>query len=203
MAEGSLPLAPSDESVSHMQLTMTKERDEVAKIIKLEVEKLLKWGALTCGMTFFDSCANVSRSCLRVRNMRTSFLQDDGLENLKRIHWMFHKLPESLHKDVLMHQMSHMDVVTNKVMHQLNIVWGVKREGEEHPRRSNCIEKVHSRTLNEKKTTMINPQKTRNKRTPFVRHPASKARSGKPSAYKQGGTEFYWKSDAEGEQVVS
>jgi hypothetical protein len=44
------------------------------------------------------------------KNMRSSYLQDDGPLNVKRIHWIFHELPDTLHKDVLM-RMSHMDVV--------------------------------------------------------------------------------------------
>ena len=202
MAEGSLPLEPSDDTVAHMLATMANDRDEVLEIVKAEVEKLLRWGAETCDMTFMDASANARRPCQKPRNMRTSFVQDNGLLNLKRIHWIFHELPETLHKDVLMHRMSHMDLVTSKVMRQLNVVWGDKREGEE-TKRSNCIEKAYSRLLNEKKTTIVNPDKTRNRRTAFVRRPQTRAKSGNPSAYKQGKTEFYWKSPAEGEKVVS
>ena len=202
MAEGSLPRAPSDDSISHMLATMARDRDEIAEIVKVEVEKLLRWGAETSGMTFIDGSANSRRPCLKPRNMRTSFLQDDGLLNLKRVHWFFHELPETLHKDVLMHRMSHMDLVTNRVMEQLNVVWGVKREGEETYKRSNCIEKMYCRILNEKKTTIVNRYKTRHRRTPFVRRPQTRAKSGNPSAYIRGRTEFYWKSEAEGEQVV-
>jgi hypothetical protein len=202
MAEGSLPLAPSADTVSAMCVTLEKERDQVSEIIKTEVESLLRWGSETCGMTFLDASANLRRSCLKPRNMRTSFVQDDGLRNLKRIHWIFHELPDSLHKDVLMHRMSHMDIVTVKVMQKLNVVWGVKREGEEDPKRSNCIEKVYCRTLNEKKTTIVKPDKTRNKRTPFVRRPQHRSQSGDPKGFKKGQTEFYWKSKIEGEKVV-
>jgi hypothetical protein len=201
MAEGSLPLVPSDDSVGHMLATMRTERDEVGEIIKIEIEKLLHWGAETSGMAYYDVSANAMRPCLRPRNMRISFLQDDGFLNLKRIHWIFHELPETLHKDVLKHRMSHMDVVTNKVMHKMNVVWGVKREGEE-TKRSNCIEKLYSRILNEKKTTIVKPHCSRSRRTPFVRHPQTRAKSGNPSAYRQGKTEFYWKSKSEGEKVV-
>ena len=52
---GSLPLAPSKESVSLMLLAMTKERDAV------KVEKLLCWGADNYGMTFVDNSASVRR----------------------------------------------------------------------------------------------------------------------------------------------
>jgi hypothetical protein len=202
MAEGSLAIAPSDESVRRMLEALSKERDDVGKIIKAEVEKLMMWGAEITEMTYFDASADMNRSCLRPRNMRNSCLQDDGLLNLKRIHWIFHELPETLHKDVLMHRMSHMDVVTNKVMRQLNIVWGLKREGEEL-KRSNCIEKLYSRILNEKKTTIVKAEKNRKRRTPFARNPQTRAKSGNPASYRQGSTEFYWRSAAEGEQVVS
>jgi hypothetical protein len=202
MAEGSLPFAPSDDSVSRMLEALSQERDAVGAIVKAEVEKLLHWGAEITEMTYFDASANTRRACLRPKNMRTSFLQDDGLLNLKRIHWIFHELPETLHRDVLMHRMSHMDVVTIKVMLQLNVVWGVKREGEE-TKRSNCIEKMYARILNEKKTTIVKPEKNRNRRMPFTRKPQTRARSGNPATFRPGMTEFYWKSMAEGEKVVN
>jgi hypothetical protein len=184
-----------------MLKTMTKERDDIGDIVRREVEKLLRWGADTCGMTYVCNSSNTPRICIQPKNMRSSYLRDDGLLNLKRIHWIFHELPETLHKDVLMHRMSHMDVVTRIVMRELNVVWGDKRQGEE-TKRSNCIEKIYSRLLNEKKTTIVKPERTKNRRTPFVRHPQTKAKSGNPSKYKQGRTEFYWKSPLEGENVV-
>jgi hypothetical protein len=193
---------PSDESVCRMLEAMTKDRDQAREIIKVEVEKLLHWGADVSGMTYFDENANTTRPCLRPSHMRLSYLQDDGLVNLKRIHWMFHELPDTLHADVLMHRMSHMDVVTNKVMHSLNFVWGVKREGEDL-KRSNCVEKIYSRILNEKKTTIVKAHVSKSRRLPFVRHPQTRAKSGNPTAYRPGKTEFYWKSGAEGEKVVS
>jgi hypothetical protein len=201
MAEGSLPLAPSYSTVSHMLETMTKERDEVGEIVKREVETLLRWGSETCGMTYVCNSSNTPRPCLIPKHMRSSYLQDDGLQNVKRIHWIFHELPDTLHKDVLMHRMSHMEVVTNKVMQVLNVVWGEKREGEE-AKRSNCIEKIYFRIIHEKKSTIVKADRTKNGRTPFVRHPQTRAKSGNPAAYKQGRTEFYWKSPVEGEQVV-
>jgi hypothetical protein len=201
MAEGSLPIGPSDTTVQNMLATMTKERDEVGEIVKKEVETLLRWGAETSGMTYICTSSNTTRPCLQPRNMRSSYLQDDGPLNVKRIHWIFHELPDTLHKDVLMHRMSHMDVVTNTVMRQLNVVWGERRAGEEG-KRSNCIEKVYCRLLNEKKTTIIKAERTKNRRTPFVRHPQRRADSGNPATYRQGVTEFYWRSPVEGEQVV-
>jgi hypothetical protein len=201
MAEGSLPFAPSDDSVSCVLEALSNERDAVGAIIKAKVEKSLHWGAEIAEMTYFDASANTRRACLRPKNMRTSFLQDDGLLNLKRIHWTFHELPDALHKDVLMHRMSHMDVVTIKVMLQLNAVWGVKREGEE-TKRSNCIEKMHARMLSEKKTTIVKPEKNRNRRMPSAKKPQTRAKSGNPATCRQGMTEFYWKSMAEGEKVA-
>jgi hypothetical protein len=202
MVEGSLPLMPSDESVRRTLDAMTEERDRAREIIKVELEKLLHWGAEVSGMTYLDENANARRPCLRPRNMRCSYLQDDTPVNLKRIHWMFHELPDALHRDVLMHRMSHMDVVTNKVMRSLNIVWGAKREGEDL-KRSNCIEKIYSRILNEKKTTVVKAIPSKDRRLPFVRHPHTRAQSGNPAAYKPGKTEFYWRSQDEGERVVS
>ena len=129
-------------------------------------------------------------------------MQDDSLSNLKRIHWIFHELPERCHKTVLMYRMSHMDLVTNKVMRLLDVVWGEKREGEE-AKRTNCIEKVYARILNEKKTTILKRDKKKERRTIFVRRPQTRAKSGNPATYRQGRAEFCWKSQAEGERVVS
>ena len=80
-----------------------------------------------------------------------------------------------------------MNVVTDKVMHQLNVVWGVKREGGDNPKRSNCIEKVYRWILNEKKTTVVNPNGTRNKRTPFLRRPYTRTNEVRRSIGLQAG----------------
>jgi hypothetical protein len=162
----------------------------------------MHWGAETAEMTFFDASANARRACLRPKNMRTSYLQDDGLLNLKRVHWIFYELPWTLHKDVLMHRMSHMELVTTKVMLQLNVAWGGKRETE-GTKRSNCIEKLHARILNEKKTTILKQEKTRNRRVPFTRSPQTRAKSGNPATCRRGFTEFCWKSEAEGVKVAT
>jgi hypothetical protein len=103
-----------------------KERDDVGNILRREVEKLMRLGADTCGMTYVCSSSNTSRPCTQPKNMCLSYTQNDSLMNLKRIHWMFHELTGSLHQDVLMHRMSHMDVVTRKVMWELNVMWGEK-----------------------------------------------------------------------------
>jgi hypothetical protein len=201
MAEGSLPLSASEDAVRDMLVTMTTERDEVVEIIKGEVEKLLRLGAETSGMTYVCTSSNTPRPCLQPRNMRSSYLQDDGIDNIKRIHWIFHELPERLHRDVLMHRMSHLDVVTNKVMKVLNVVWGDKRVAEEK-NRTNCIEKIYCRVINEKKNTIVKAEGTINRRTPFVRSPQTKAKSGNPGAWNIGQREFYWRSQIEGEHVV-
>jgi hypothetical protein len=201
MALGSLPLTPGDGSVPRMLETIARERDATGEIIKREIEKLLRWGADTCGMTYVCTSSDTKRPCIQPKNMRSSYLQDDGLVNLKRIHWIFHELPDTLHQDVLMHRMTHMDVVTKMIMAELNVVWAEKREGEGN-KRTNCIEKLYCRILNEKKTTIVNPERTRNKRTPYVRRPQTRAKSGNQMKYRQGRMEFYWKSPLEGENVV-
>jgi hypothetical protein len=201
MARGSLSLLSSEDAVSDMKVRLTKERDMVAEIVKREVEKLMRFGAETSGMTYICPSSNTNRTCLQPKHMRISYVQNDEGVNIKRIHWIFHELPDTLHRDVLMHRMSHMNVVTEMVMHELNVVWGDMRDGEE-AKRSNCIEKIYTRVINEKKTTIIKRERTKHERTLFIRHPQTRAQSGNPGAYRQGQTEFYWKSVQEGVQVV-
>ena len=192
----------SEEIVDALLAKMEDERREVAEIITHEIVQLLGWGADTCGMTSMESGWKIPRPCVLPKDLRRSYVQDDGLQNMKRVHWIFYELPHSLHEDVLMHRMSHKDLVTKKVMRILNVVWAGKREGETASRRTNCIEKVYSRLMNEKKYTIINKDRTKNARTPFSRHPQTRSQSGNPGNYKLGQQEFYWKSPTEGEQLV-
>ena len=88
MAMCSLPLTHTKESVDLMLGTMTKDRSTVVDMIKRELDTLLRWGAETCGMTFIDRSASVKRQCLLPKNIRSSYLQDGSLSNLKRVLWM-------------------------------------------------------------------------------------------------------------------
>ena len=172
---------------------LTKDREDVKVIIKEEVEKLMRMGTEITDMTYFCNSSNLRRPCVTPRNMRTSYCQDGSASNLKRIHWIFYKLPCSTYQDILMNRQTHGNLVVAKVMRRMNIIWGPKKEGETVAH-TNCIMHMYSRMLCEKKQTVIKRDEGNvHNRIPFVRNPKK----------LKGKTVYYWSNKEEGTHQVS
>lgn len=193
VARLSIPSSASDKLVAAMIQKITEERERVKTLIKREVEQLMRLGADITGMTYHCNSPNLPKPCVSPKNMRTSHCQDGSLSNLKRIHWIFHQLPFGTHQDVLMGRSSHGDYVVAKVMRQMNVTWGPKKEGETVAH-TNCIAHLYSRMLCEKKQVIVK-KGTRNthNRMPYVRSPR----------YMKGGTIFYVNNPVEVTESVS
>jgi hypothetical protein len=201
-AMSSLPRGASQDLIHGMMMRLVAERNQVRCIIKEEVEKLLRLGAEITQMTYMDKSTMSQRSCVQPKSMRESYLQDGGLMNIKRVHWIFHELPFGTHQDVLSRRQTHMDLVVSRVEHVMDITWAPKKEGETKNHR-NCLEHTYSRILNEKKQTIIKEDGTNHRRKPLVKHPKTFAASNRASNFKRGKTQFYWVSKTEGEHWVS
>ena len=197
-----LPVGSNDTKVEAKRSQLEEERDRVTKLIRDEVELLMRWGAEICGMTYVDKGSNMSHNCFLPRQMRLSFQQDEGLLNLKRLHWIFHELPWSLHEDVSIHRRTHRDLVVEKVMAKLNVAWAEKLDGESGQHR-NILEKLYSRVVAEKRSTILAQDGLKFKRWPYVRYPTSKAKAMGAPNYRKGMKIFCWKSPTEPERLVS
>ena len=121
------------------QEKLRMERRQVQRMIKDEIEALMKLGAEVTGMRYDDISTGVRRGCTTPKSMRVSYLQDNGDVNVKRVHWIFHELPLATHRDVLVQRRSHLDWVVWKIMHAMNVQWAPKQEGETSSHK-NCIE---------------------------------------------------------------
>ena len=177
------------------------ERQQVRRIMKIEVENLMRLGAEIAQMTFKCKNTSLRETCVTARNMRDSFVQDGSTFNIKCLHWIFNELPSSTHRDVLSHRKSHMDLAVERVEREMNITWGPMKEGETKSHR-NCLQKVYSKILNDKKQTIIKEEGTTHKRKPLVRHPKTVAEAKNAPNYKRGRALYYWSSEAEGEHLV-
>jgi hypothetical protein len=138
-------------------------------LIKGEVDKLLRLGMEITGMSFYRHNPMLREPCVTARNMRASFCQDGSLDNMKKFHFIFHQLPESTHRDVMMHRESHGEVSVRNVMQKLNVAWAPKREGETVAH-TNCIAHMYSRIMNERKQTAVRKgDANTHNRIPFAR----------------------------------
>lgn len=200
-ARSSLPRGASQESIKKMMVTLDGEREQVRSMIKVEVEKLMRFGADITQLTYNDKATGSALACVLPRNMRESYVQDGSLENIKRFHWIFNELPFRTHQDVLPQRQSHMDSVVARVVQAMHITWAPKKEGETNSHR-NCIEHTYSRILNEKRQTIIVSNGTSHGRKPLVRHPKSLAAAIGADYYKRGMKIFYWSSKTEGDNLV-
>ena len=171
-------------------------------IIKMEVEKLMRFGADITQMTHKDKSTGSVLTCVHPRNMRESHVQDGGLENIKRLHWIFHELPHGTHEDVLPQRQTHQDLAVARVVRAMNITWAAKKEGKTASHR-NCVQHSCSKTMNEKRQTVINSSRTNHGRKPLVKHPKTFAASNKAATCKKGQRMCCWTSKTEGENHVS
>jgi hypothetical protein len=185
-----------------MQLRLGAERQQVRLKMKEQVHALLRFGAEITKMTYQCDSQYGSIACVSPKTMRDSYSQDGSLLNIKRIHWIFSELPFATHQDVLPHRKSHMDLAVEKVQRDLNITWAPAR-GEGGGSHRNCLQQVYSKTLNDKKQTIIKEEGTAQKRKPIVRRPKSVAASGNALHYKRGKNMYSWYSKEEGEHSVS
>jgi hypothetical protein len=163
-ALSSLPRGADNKAIEDMIKTIGKERTRVRLIIKDEVEILMSLGANITKMTYMDRSTMTRRTCVTAKDIRESYVQEDGMFNIKCVHWIFNEFPFRTHPDVLTHQQNHMDLVVAKVERIMGITWAPRKKGETSNHR-NCLEHMYSKVL--------------------------------------GKTLFYWKSNAEGEHLVS
>lgn len=198
-AKSNLPRGASEESIQRMIAQLVRERNQVRSIIKMEIEKLMRFGADITQMSYNDRSTGSVLSCVNPKSIRESYLQDGGLENLKRLHWIFSELPFGTHQDVLPRRQTHQELVVARVVQAMQITWATKKEGETACHK-NCIQHTYSKIMNDKRHTII--RSTSHGRQPMVRHPKTFEASGRAPNYKKGMKQFYWKSESEGVHVV-
>jgi hypothetical protein len=201
MAKSSLRRDCSEEMTQRMIGKLNEERQQVRFIMKNEIENLLRLGAEVCQMTFKCKNTNLQQTCVTAKNMCDSYVQDGSTFNIKCLHWIFDELPTSTHRDVLSQRKSHMDLAVERVEREMSIVWGAMKDGETKNHR-NCLQKVYSKILNDKKQTIIREEGTTHKRKPLVHHPKSVAAAKNTTNYKRGKAMYFWSSEAEGEHLV-
>ena len=127
-----------------MIATLVLERNQVRSIIKMEVEKLMRFGADVTQMTYNDKSTGSVLSCVNPKSIRESYTQDGGLVNVKRLHWIFCELPFGTHQDVLPRRQTHQDQIT----------WAAKKEGETSSHK-NCIQHTYSKIMKDKRHTVM------------------------------------------------
>jgi hypothetical protein len=206
MARRHLRIGAKDDLVDTMRRRIMEERKKVKGMVVEELESLMRLGAEVTGMTHKCKSTGTRRMCVTPRDIRSSYIQDGGDLNVKRIHWIFHELPYGTHEDVLTQRMSHMNWVVQTVVSAMNVQWEPKKQGETAAHK-NCIEHTYTRFLNEKKSTIISKIKGGDRdglhRRPFVRSPKTRAAALYASHYKRGKRMYFWESNAEGVHVVS
>lgn len=201
-AISSLPRGASDELIEKTIARLVAERKQVRSIMKEEVEKLMRMGADITKMVYTDRSTMIEKTCILPKNMRESYLQDGGLMNIKRLHWIFNQLPFGVHQDVLAHRQTHMDMVVSRVEQKMHITWAERKEDESNSHK-NCLQHTYSKIMNEKKQTIIKAEGTLHRRKLLVKHPKSFGASKSAGKFRKGMTEFYWVSKEEGEHLVS
>ena len=201
-ALSSLPRGASEEMINAMILKLESDRAQVQAMMKEEVEALMRLGAQITKMVFFDKSTGTMRLCVTPKNVRDSFIKDGSNLNMKRFHWIFHELPLGTHQDVLPQRKNHMDLSVDKITSAMNVTWAPKKEGE-IKRHKNCIEHIYAKTLNEKRQTAIKTEGTNHKRNPVIRHPKSLAEAKGARNYKRGKIMYYYRSEDDGECLVS
>ena len=202
MAESALHRGATLEMKETMLVKLKDERQLVRLKTKDSVHELMRMGAETTKMTCTCPITCGQRPCLTPKNVRSSFIEDGSIFNVRCVHWIFSELPHAMHQDVLAHRKCHMDVVVEKAEREMNITWATGKE-QGGSSLKNCLQQIYAKILNDKKQTIVKEEGTRHGRKPIVRRPKTLAASGCSAHYRKGKTLYFWSSKEEGEHSVS
>jgi hypothetical protein len=87
------------------------DKKDVKAICKREIEKLMKMGADITKMTHTCKLSGFQRLCTTPTEMRKSWCEGKGDDNVKPLLWIFHQLPWGTHQAITLRERTHQDLV--------------------------------------------------------------------------------------------
>lgn len=176
---------------------IANDKIEATRICKREIESLMEFAADVTQMEFVDKQAPVTRICKTPAQMRWSLIQNPTEKNMKILHWMFHELPWSTHKECTLKGKTHQDLVEERVMDEMNCSF-LDDEPTNHKKR-NCIQQLYSKLMNNKKQDIMRKGGGNIWEVQaFLKRPIHHDKTMKDKKYSRSKTVFYWskKNDA-------
>jgi hypothetical protein len=172
-----------------------QDKINVTEICKREIGKLMMMAADITKMTYKCKMSGAQRLCEKPADMRKSWCEDGGPQNIKRLLWMFHQLPWQTHQAVTLKEQSHQALVEEMVKSEMNITFAATNEEYDH-RKRNCIQQTYTKLLNSRKQDIMKRQGGNNNNIQaFI-----KCQGGlKLKKNGRSKTQFYWtKTNEEG-----
>jgi hypothetical protein len=144
----------SDETNSHeaMQRRVLLDEKASTRIINAEVHQLLHDAAEITGLTYSCKLTQHLLPCISIKDIRKSWTQDGGEENLRRLAWMFYYYGTEIHK-LGRSTLTHGEWVEQKVMTALNVEY-VHLSALPIASRT-CLQQLYSRKYNDIRANIL------------------------------------------------
>jgi hypothetical protein len=97
-----------------MHVKVIEEKKHADQLIRTEINELLQVAAETTGMTYKCKYTQHNFKCIRIKDLRISWVQEGSAENLKGIAWMFYYYATELYQTGM--AQTHGEWVKRKVM---------------------------------------------------------------------------------------
>jgi hypothetical protein len=162
----------------------------VGRICKREIEDLMEFAADVTQMEYVDKSAPVAKICKTFPQMRWSLCLNPTERNMKRLHWMFHQLPWTTHKECTLKGKTHQDLVEDRVLDEMNLAF--LDEPSDYKKR-NCIQQMYSKVMNNKKQDIMRKGGGNVLEVQaFLKCPSHKNQALKEKKKSRSKTVFYW-----------
>lgn len=135
-----------------MQRQVLQEEKAAAHIISSELHQFLYDAANITGMTYCCKLTLQTLECVNNKDIRLSWVQDGGEDNMKRLAWMFYYYGTEIHK-IGRSCLTHGEWVERKVMDGLNIEYVHLRDlpyGQK-----TCLQQLYSKKFNDVRCNIL------------------------------------------------
>jgi hypothetical protein len=159
----------------HKKVIQDQKRAEV--IITSELHQFLREAASITGMTYICKITQLTIACINSKDIRTSWLQDGSVTNLKRLAWLFYYYGSEIHKSGRS-LLTHGEWVERKVLSALNVSY-VHLNTLVSGQRT-CVQQLYSKKMNEMRNNIM-------RRSPAFHHTSGikKEQPCVPSIFKR------------------
>ena len=180
-----------------MQRRVILDKNAASLTIASEVHQLLHVAANITGMTYRCNLTNHTLACINTKDIRLSWMQDGGEENLQRLAWIFYYYGTELYR-LGRSSLSHGEWVEQKVLWNLNVAYVHLNDipiGQ-----TTCVQQLYAKKFSDLRTNIL-------RRHTAFRH-ASAVKKEQPKVaglfkkhFKRGKSTFFVSLDVQNSQA--
>jgi hypothetical protein len=141
----------TDEGRKEMHVKVIEEKKKADQLIRAEINDMLRVAAEITGMTYTCKYTQHQLKCIKIKDLRVSWVQDGSAENLMRIAWMFYYYTTELYQTGM--AQTHGEWVERKLMSKMKFVY-VHLDSLPTNQRT-CVHQLYSKVMNEVRSNIM------------------------------------------------